>query len=282
MNKLDHYTTLGIPRTASPDDIRLAFRKLAAEHHPDRGGDVEKFKEIQVAYSVLGDPERRSAYDTPQPGAGWWDNRGGPTGRGMHDDIFGHFFNSPGMNPFDLFGQRPVQKNRTINITTSITLLEAMQGKDLIADLQMPSGRVQTINVKIPAGIQDGNVLRLQELGDNEIPHLPRGDIHLTVTIQAQRDWTRQGDDLITPIYISCVDAMLGCKLNFTTLDGKTLEINVNTGIQHGQVLSAPGYGMPNVNDPKLRGRLLLQVNIEMPESLSPGQRELLSKFHQV
>jgi curved DNA-binding protein len=276
---MDHYSILGVPRTATADEIKQAFRRLAAEHHPDRGGDEEKFKEIQVAYSILGDQERRQAYDNPPPQFGGFNFGGGPPPD--FGDMFQHFFQAGGGSPFDVFGRRQPTRNRTINLSTVITLLEAFNGKDLIADIQLPSGRTQTINVKIPAGINDGTVLRLQGLGDDEFPHLPRGDIHLTVGVQQHHEFARQGDDLVRNIDISCIDAMLGCKLTVVTLDGKTLEVNVNPGMQHDQVLSAPGYGMPNVNDNRYRGRLLMPIKIGIPVNLTPGQQELLSKFHQ-
>ena len=264
----DLYTILGVSKTASQDEIKVAYRRLAAQHHPDRGGNTQQFQEIQSAYETLGDTVKRSAYDSPPAE--------------MHfsvDDMF-HEFMSQGFNPFANQFRQPT-RNRNINLQTNVTLLEAFNGKDLVADVQLPSGRTQTVTVKIPAGIHDGTVLRLTGLGDDANPGLQRGDIHLTINIVPHHEFMRQGDDLIKPIHISCIDAMLGCKINVTTLEGKTLEVNVNPGIQHEQVLSANGYGMPNMNDNRFKGRLLMPVKINIPVGLTQGQQELLSKFHQ-
>lgn len=283
---MDYYQTLGINRGASESEIKDAYRRLAAKHHPDRGGDEEEFKKIQVAYSILSDPLRRDAYDNPQPGSPWWEAGGHNQPQfnfntGNIHDIFQHFFHGRGpVDPFDLFGQRPPTRNRTINVTTQITLLEAFTGKDLVANIQLPSGLDQTINVKIPAGINDGTTLRLAGLGENEYPHLPRGDLHLTVHIVPHPEFTRQGDDLVKPIKISCIEAMLGCRMDVLTIDGKTLEVKIEPGIQHDQVLSAVGYGMPNMANPLLKGRLLMPVQIVIPTSLNQKQRTLLNQFH--
>jgi curved DNA-binding protein len=285
----DHYTTLGVSRNATEQEIRDAYRRMAAKYHPDRNKDPgaeEKFKNIQVAYSILNDAQRKDAYDNPQPGAGFWGNGGHQNQPGWQNmdhmninDMFQHFFNHRPADPFDLFGQRP-QRNRTINLSTQITLLDAFTGKDLVADVTMPSGRTQTINVKIPAGIHDGTVMRLSGIGDDEIPHLPRGDIHLTVTVLPHHEFTRQGDDLVKQLNVSAIEAMLGCKADVITIDGKTLEVKINPGIQNDQVLSAQGYGMPNMNDNRFRGRLLMPVKIVIPTNLTQKQIDLLNQFH--
>jgi curved DNA-binding protein len=275
----DFYSTLGVSKSANADEIKRAYRRMANQHHPDKGGDTEKFKEVEEAYRVLSDPQKKAEYDNPQP------QFGGPGGFHFHtgnmpngfEDIFAQF----GGSPFgDIFGrQRQPQRNRTLNIQTSITLEEAFFGKDLLATLGLPSGREQTIEVKIPAGIQDGTTLRLTGLGDDSITGIPRGDLHLTVNVQQHRIFQRQGDDLIRSIDISCIDAMLGKKVSVTTLDNKTLEVTVNPGTQPGQTLSAAGYGMPKMADPRFKGRMLITVNITIPQNLTEDQKSLLEQF---
>lgn len=267
-----HYQTLGVNESATQDEIKQAYRKLAGQHHPDRGGDTATFQKIQEAYSILSDPTKKQEYDMHDGPQFFWSGQQPPD---MHD-IFSHFMR---MNdPFGGF-QRGPAKNRTINMQVNITLEEAFHGKDLIANFNLPSGKTQTINVKVPAGVNDGTTLRLSGLGDDSIPHLPRGDVHLTVIIMPHHKFIRQNDDLIYPMEISCIDAMLGCKLDVETIDGKTLEITVNPGAQHEQILSAPGYGMPNMRDGRLKGRLLMPLKIQIPTFLTEGQKELLSRF---
>lgn len=274
----DYYKTLGVDRNANQDDIKKAYRKMAAQHHPDRGGDTAKFQEVQAAYETLSDPGKRSQYDSPQP-QGFQQFGGFPPG---FEDVFSQMFG--GGSPFgDIFGRghsRPPQRNRTLNIQTTITLEEAHSGKTMIANLQLPSGRDQVLEIKIPAGIQDGMTLRLAEMGDDAIPNVPRGDIHLTVSIAPHADFIRQGDDLIRNLQINCIDAMLGKTMYVDTINGTRLEIKVPEGTQHGQVLSAAGYGMPKVNDNRFKGSLLLQINITIPKNLNNAQKELLKQIN--
>lgn len=269
----NHYTTLGISNTASQDDIKHAYRKLASQHHPDKGGDVKRFQEIEEAYRILSDPAQRAKYDNPQPE--------------MHfgqmpehvQDMFSQMFG--GNSPFDhIFGRRQSFKNKSLNIQTTISLEEAFSGKDLMASLQLPSGNEQVVEIKIPAGIKDNSTIRLSNMGDDSIPNLPKGDLNLTVAVKPHDKFERQGDDLLTNIEITCIEAMLGKKVEIETLDKKILEVQINPGTQPGQILSVNGHGMPNVNDNRFRGRLLLLVGIKIPLNLTDHQKQLLTNFY--
>ena len=275
---MDHYSTLGVDRNASPEDIKRAYRRLASQHHPDKGGDNAKFQDIQVAYDTLSNPDKRAQYDNPQPQFHNGGFNGAPPG---FEDVFAQMFG--GHNPFGhMFGQRQQQpRNRTLNIQTTITLEESFYGKDLIATLGLPSGRDQMIEVKIPAGIVDGTTLRLASMGDDSVPNTPRGDIHLTVNIQPHQHFQRQGDDLICIVDVSCVDAMLGKNIFVDTIDGKTLETTIQPGTQHGQMLAANGYGMPKMSDNRYKGRLIINVNVTVPKNLTDEQYTKLREiFH--
>jgi DnaJ-class molecular chaperone len=276
---MDHYTTLGVDKNAGSDDIKRAYRKLASQHHPDKGGDKAKFQEIQAAYDTLSNPDKRAQYDNPQPqfhGGGGFN--GAPPG---FEDIFAQMFGG-GQHPFgNMFRQQQAPRNRTLNIQTSITLEDAFHGKDLIATLGLPSGRDQTIEVKIPAGIGDGTTLRLAGMGDDSVPNAPRGDIHLTVNITPHHRFQRQGDDLLCVADVSCIDAMLGKSIFIDTIDGKTLETTIQPGTQHGQMLAATGYGMPKMGDNRYKGRLIINVNVTIPNNLTNEQRTKLREiFH--
>ena len=276
----DHYATLGVSKDASPDEIKKAFRKLASQHHPDKGGDTAKFQEIQSAYDTLGDPDKRAAYDNPAP-QGFQQYGGMPPG---FEDVINQMFGggySPFSNGFG-FRQNPQPaRNRTLNIQTTITLEEAFYGKDLVANVTLPSGRDQILEIKIPAGIQDGVTLRLSGMGDDSLPNVPRGDIHLTVNVQPHKLFQRSGDDLTCTLNLSCIDAMVGKTIEIQTLDNKTLELSVRPGIQHGQVMAAAGYGMPKMSDNRYRGRLLLNINIIIPSNLSEAQKQILKEHFQ-
>ena len=271
-----HYETLGIGKDASPDEIKTAYRRKASIHHPDKGGDKETFQQIQAAYDVLSDPQKKEAYDTPAPRfeEGFQQYNGMPP---EFEDMISQIFR--GSNPFsNMFGNRhqhPV-KNKTLNIQATRSLEEAYNGKDLMANLTLPSGRDQILEIKIPAGIQDGTVLRLGGIGDDSISSAPKGDIHLTVNVSPHKIFQRSGDDLTYDLKISCIDAMVGKTVQITTLDLKTLELQIKSGIQNGQILAAAGYGMPKMSDNRFRGRLLIVVNIEIPNNLTDAQKQIL------
>lgn len=274
---MNHYQTLGVGHNATQEEIKKAYRSLAAKYHPDRGGDTAKFQEIQAAYDVLGDEQKRAEYDTPQPqlhqGPGGFHFDFGPGG-------FEQFFSQG--SPFgDIFGfqHRRAPVNRTIQLQTSINLEDSFWGKELIANVGLPSGKEQTVNIKIPRGIHEGTTLRLSSMGDDSIAGIPRGDILLTVHINAHPRFRRQQDDLLTEVEINCIDAMLGTVVGVDSIDGKHLETSIPAGTQHDSILSLNGYGMPNFHDPSRRGRLLLKIKIKIPD-LTEDQKNNLKKLN--
>jgi DnaJ-class molecular chaperone len=271
----DYYTTLGVDRSADPDTIKRAYRKLAAQHHPDRGGDTNRFQEIQAAYDTLSDPQRRQEYDNPQP-QGFQFHFGGGFPGGFGSIFEQHF--GPG-HPFgDIFGGRP-NRNRTLNLQTTMSLEDAYYGKSLVANITLPSGKEQVIDVKIPPGVADGTVVRLSGIGDDSIPNIPRGDIHLTVHIPPHPIFRRDGDNLIRDLQLNCIDAMLGKIVEIETITRDKLQVNIRPGTQHGQLLSIQGHGMPNLQDQRIVGKMLLDVKITIPTMLTEQQKDLLQQI---
>lgn len=267
---MDYYETLGVPKGASDEEIKKAYRKLAMKYHPDRGGDTAKFKEVEEAYRVLSDAEARAEYDTPKQNYGRMDGFGVPPG-------FEGFFHQFGGNFSDLFRpQRP--RNRDLNFHARVTLEDAFNGRELMVSFYKANGQEKILNVKIPPGIQNGMTLRLQGVGDDSLPHAQVGDVLVTIEVVQHPEFRRQGDDLIKDIEISCIDAMLGKEINIDTIDGKTLTGKVPPGTQPDSILNIPNQGMPNMNNPNSRGRLLLQIKMTVPH-LNTQQAEQIRKI---
>lgn len=274
----DFYNTLGIDRTADPETIKRAYRKLAAQHHPDRGGDTHRFQEIQAAYDTLSDPEKKAQYDNPQP-QGFHFQFGNGFPGGFHNIFEQHF--GPG-HPFsDIFGGRQGPRNRTLNLQVQLSLKECYNGKDLMANLTLPSGREQTVEIKIPPGVHEGTTLRLAGMGEDTIPNAPRGDLHVTIFVEPHPLWRRNGDDLIREVEISCLEAMLGKTIEIETLGESLLEINIKPGTQPGQVLSINGYGMPNLQNPRVKGKLLIEIKVKVPTLIDDSDKKIIESLRQ-
>ena len=268
---MDYYQTLGVAKDATDDDIKKAFRKLAMKHHPDRGGDEAQFKQIQEAYATLSDTQKRAQYDNPQPQFNGGGFGGFPPGfeemfrSGQFGDLFG-------------FRQRPV-KNRDLSLETQITLEDCYTGKEITANIQLPSGREQVLEIKVPAGIQSGQRLRLSGMGDDSNPHLHRGDIYINIYVHNHSEYQRQGDDLIKEIEITAWEAMLGKDMVIKTLDNRQLSVTIPPGTQPNSTLRLAGYGMPNVNDNRFKGNILLNINVSIPKVLTDEQKNLVRQL---
>ena len=264
----DHYKTLGIERTASIDEVKKAYRKLAMKYHPDRAdGDQEKFQQIKHAYETLSDPKKRQEYDNPTSPNNWAEFAGD------YGDIFADFFRSQ-----RAWHHQPPAKNATVSAHLSITLEEAFTGKDIVATIKLPSGKQEVISIKIPAGVHSGSVLKLSGVGDDSNTSIPRGDVHVSILIEDHKNFRRMDNDLVKEVTVTAFDALLGTSIEIETIDKKTLAVNVPAGIQVGATLCVPGYGMPILNNTSQRGRLYIPVNIKIPTLLTEEQKELLKK----
>lgn len=270
----DFYSTLGVNRGATADEIKQAYRKLAMKHHPDRGGDPNKFKEIQNAYDTLSDPQRRAEYDNPNP----FENQ---NFGGVPPEFESFFQFGFGGNPFGFHFNRQQARNKNLNVQTTISLEDAYNGKDLIANITLPNGREQTVEIKIPKGIQHGTTLRLAGMGDDSYSNLPRGDLHLTVNIMPHSLFQRQGDDLIMNIEIDAIKAIIGTTHTIKTMNGKDFELRIYPGTQHGRTFTAPGYGMPRMSDSRYFGNLFVNVNIKIPTNLTLKQLDILKNLYE-
>ena len=271
---MDYYSTLGLQRNASEDDIKKAYRKMAMKHHPDRGGDETTFKQISEAYEILSDPQKKQMVDMGvDPRAQQMGGRHQQSpfefhfNSGNFEDVFSNFGFG---GPFGFGGRQP-QRNKTININVDLSLEDVLKGKELDAELAVPNGKKKIININIPAGIESGQQIRYQGMGDTAIPGVPPGDLIVNVRVAPHPIFRREGDSLIVEKNISAWDAMLGCNLDLQTLDGKNLNITVPSGTQPETVLSCRNEGLPNMRN-RQRGNLLIKIKVVVPRNLTATQ----------
>jgi curved DNA-binding protein len=276
---MDYYSTLGLNRGASQEDIKKAYRSMAMKHHPDRGGDEKKFKEIEEAYRTLSDPQKKQMFDmgvdpNSQGGRGGFGYNQGPFefhfGTDNMEDIFNRFHFG--------FGQRPLRKNRSLNIKVNVLLEDVLNGKEINAEVGIPGGQKKLINISIPPGIETGQQIKYEGMGDSSIPDLRPGDLIVNVIVKPHSIFSREGDNLVCERRISSWDAILGSTVDLETLDRKTINIAIPPGTQSETVLSCKGEGLPNLRTKK-RGALLVKIKVMTPVNLTVDQLELVRKL---
>lgn len=275
---MDYYATLGLKRGASDADIKKAYRSLAMKHHPDRGGDEKKFKEISQAYDFLSDPNKRRIIDmggdpNGQTGMGGFGQSPFEFhfNSGNFEDIFGGF-------GFGGFNQRQMRRNKSLNINVSIHLEDVLNGKDLNAEIGLPNGKKKIINIHVPAGIDHGQQIRYEGMGDDSIPNLPAGDLLVNVVILPHKTFRREGSNIVVDQEISVWDALIGTSIKIVTLDKKTLDINIPAGTQPETVFSCRGEGIPNMRS-RTRGNLMIKIKVSVPKQLTDLQKQLIEQI---
>lgn len=261
----DYYQILGVNENASPEEIKKSYRKLANQHHPDKGGDQAIFKDISVAYDTLSDPQKKAEYDQSR--------RGGPqvrfhTGGFSFEDIFGGMGGTPFGPGFDMFGRR-MARNRDLNIQCKVSLLDSYTGKQLEASYRLPSGKQQTIVINLPEGISNGETIRYSGLGDDSVPNIPPGNLNVTVVVIPDEKFRRINDDLYTDVEVSPIEAMIGCRKTVKLITGKELALEIRPGIESGTEFASSGLGFNNPHT-RQRGRFVSVIRIKTPSITDP------------
>ncbi|PQO37291.1 J domain-containing protein [Bremerella cremea] len=306
----DYYQILGVQRSASQEEIRKAYKKLAQKHHPDLNPDDKnaqaKFKEIQNAYDVIGDPEKRKKYDQfgsnfenmgagPGPGGGpggfnQWRSAGGGPGGGQQfefdlGDIFGG--GAGGAQSFsDMFGfgggggsrRRHAQpmRGQDIQHDTKIPFKQAMEGGEINLNVRRPNGEMDRLTAKIPPGIEDGKKIRLRGQGDPGPGGGPNGDLLIRIHIEPHKYFKRNGKDLEVQVPVTLAEALLGGSVDVPT-PGGTVTMKIPPGSSSGRRLRVRGQGVPsNKGD---AGDLYVVLQVALPENATDELKAAVQSF---
>jgi len=260
---MDYYQILGVNENASQDEIRAAYKKLAMKNHPDRGGDTKRFQEISQAYDTLSDDRKRQEYDASKNGFNPFQHGPNPFGN-MHD-VFNFTF-GPGFASFHQ--QQNNRKNRDLTIRISISFKQSFTGTQVEARYNLPSGKTNTVVVEIPAGVASGQTIRYGGLGDDSIPNLPRGNLNVNIMVEDDANFKRINDDIHSILDITLLEAMTGCKKDFTHIDGNTFPIGIRPGVTNGLEFCAAGKGFRNGFG--RTGDLYIKLNVKIPALSDP------------
>lgn len=272
------YEILGVSPSASQDEIKTAFKKLAMQHHPDRGGDAEKFKEINNAYQMLMNPQKEQVH--VHRGTGFNQGFGFDFNDIFSNDVFSEIFRQHGFG----FNQQQHQQraNRNLRVNLAITLEEVQTGCEKTISLRLPNGKEKLVSCKIPPGIDNGATMRYYKVGDDTIPSVPAGDILATIHIRQHNIFERVPGtlSLIMNHTINAFDAILGTKTTITTLDKKNLSVTIPEGTQPGTKIKITGMGLNDSSGNK--GDLYVDIGISIPQNLTTDQKKTLDEIRHI
>jgi curved DNA-binding protein len=318
MDFKDYYSTLGVAKTATEKEIKQSYRKLARKHHPDvNPGDKSaetRFKELNEAYEVLGDPDKRKKYD--ELGANWrmYEQAGAGGQAGYGGNPFGGFNSGSGGagyrtmtedemremfgdgNPFSDFfqtffgGSADADPSESRRGGRGGARSRARSGRDVEQEIELGledaysgtmrrlgislNGEHRTIDVRIPAGVTDGSRVRVAGEGEHGVGGGTAGDLYLRVRLTPHATFERKGRDLYTRVAVPLTTAVLGGEAEVETLNGKPLRLKIPATTQNGQIFRLKGHGMPTAGKPDQTGDLYATVDVQLPKTLTPEQRQ--------
>ncbi len=277
----NYYQTLGIKREASDKEVKQAFRRLARKYHPDvNPGDKaaeDKFKEVNEAYEVLSDPEKRRKYD--QFGQNWkYADQFPPGGFQAHTGPTGATFNFSDLGGFgsifgEMFGRRGgarTAQRSTVEVKADVSLEEAYSGA--IRTVRLPGSQGKRLEVQVPPGVDNGSRVHVTA-GDTEL--------YLVTRVVPHRRFTRKGADLYLDLSLPLVDAVLGSEQEVPTIKGKVM-LTVPPESQNGQMFRLKGQGMPHLGRSDQRGDLFATLKVMLPTNLTEQERDLFGSLKEL
>lgn len=274
---MTYYEILGVSDTATADEIKRAYRKLASQHHPDKGGDHTKFQEIQKAYETLADNNKRQQYDMQRNGFGGGDGmRFHWHSADMHHPDISEIFRSFGFGADPFSGVRQQQRrNKDLRVNLQIPLNATLEDQHKTISVQTTNGHRETVDVTIPRGVTSGTNIKYAGLGDNLFNTIPRGDLYVQIIVTEIENFVVSGLDLFTRVNVNCLLAITGGEVNVPGIDEKQFAINLPAGVQQGTKFRIPGQGIYQMNS-ELRGNLYVEVAITIPQNLTAEQLEIV------
>ena len=286
---MTHYDTLGISESASQDEIKKAYRKLANQHHPDKGGNTTQFQKIQSAYDAIGDEQRRAQYDAERRGMGGFRfTVNGQEANGMPHEMeemlrnfgfgfsFGPGFASHGGDPFAQF--RQPRRNKDIQIDVVIPLASTLDTQTKTVSIQNTNGERYPVDVQIPRGVRPNSTIKYPNLGDNFFSTLQRGDLYVRIQVEGDPRFYVDNLDLVANVEINCVQAMVGKIISVTGLDGKKFDVSIPPGTQPGTKFKIPQQGLYAMNQTS-RGNLIINISINVLNNLTAHQLNTLKEL---
>lgn len=250
---MDLYRLLEVEPESTPSEIRRSFRKLAMQHHPDRGGSTEYFHKIRHAYDVLSNPDSRQEYDEE------------------------FFDDEEDLDPEDwLEAQRQVS-NRDITVSLKVSLTDLLDGASAIITYQTSDGS-QVQHIEIPPMAHSGEILTVTGAGDHLHKHVPPGDLHIRIVLNLPDNCATKDSHIIQEEAVSALDLLTGCVILVETLDKSQINVEIPKGTQPGTLFTIPGYGAPDMHNRK-RGNLYVTVKAEFPDIQDP---EIIQELREI
>lgn len=273
---MTYYELLGVTEKATAEEIKRAYRKMASQHHPDKGGDKNKFQEIEQAYRTLSDNNQRQQYDMQHNGfGGGGANQWHFSSAGMNHPDINDIFRQFGFGDAFAGVRQQHRRNKDLRIEIPVPLVATLEQQTKTISVATSNGERSTVEVTIPRGVTHGTNIKYTGLGDNLFNTIPRGDLYVQFNVHPAENYIVNNIDLYTPVSVNCLLAIVGGLARVTGLDGKEFELTVPPGTQPNTRFRIHNQGLYQMNT-EIRGHLYAEVLITVPQDLSEQQIEIV------